>query len=103
MYRMTIEFYPLSLHDALPISATAEPRDEDIGSLYASLMGLLIFSTNVTLDGCVDHREGIADNETQDRKSTRLNSSHLGISYAVFCLKKKTDTTIAYENAQTHD
>src|SRR5437899_9507642 len=27
--------------------------------------------------------------ETQDRKSTRLNSSHLGISYAVFCLKKK--------------
>src|SRR5262245_62977287 len=29
---------------------------------------------------------------TQDRKSTRLNSSHLGISYAVFCLKKKTET-----------
>src|SRR5262245_62708383 len=29
----------------------------------------------------------------QDRKSTRLNSSHLGISYAVFCLKKKTATT----------
>src|SRR5437899_10255258 len=29
------------------------------------------------------------DGETQDRKSTRLNSSHLGISYAVFCLKKK--------------
>src|SRR5438045_5219409 len=29
----------------------------------------------------------------QDRKSTRLNSSHLGISYAVFCLKKKTHTT----------
>src|SRR5262245_62948082 len=28
-----------------------------------------------------------------DRKSTRLNSSHLGISYAVFCLKKKTNTT----------
>src|SRR5262245_26370370 len=29
---------------------------------------------------------------TRDRKSTRLNSSHLGISYAVFCLKKKKDT-----------
>src|SRR5437899_5315465 len=29
--------------------------------------------------------------ERKDRKSTRLNSSHLGISYAVFCLKKKTD------------
>src|SRR5205814_10269959 len=30
------------------------------------------------------------ENPPQDRKSTRLNSSHLGISYAVFCLKKKT-------------
>ena len=48
----------------LPATATAEPRDKDIGSLYASLMGLLIFSTNATLDGCVDHREGIADHET---------------------------------------
>src|SRR5947199_926565 len=35
-----------------------------------------------------------------DRKSTRLNSSHLGISYAVFCLKKKTaiTTTFAFAN-----
>src|SRR5205814_10548801 len=32
------------------------------------------------------------DSQSQDRKSTRLNSSHLGISYAVFCLKKKTKT-----------
>src|SRR5258705_8106780 len=31
-----------------------------------------------------------AEQEARDRKSTRLNSSHLGISYAVFCLKKKT-------------
>src|SRR5205814_9785432 len=31
------------------------------------------------------------DEQTRDRKSTRLNSSHLGISYAVFCLKKKND------------
>src|SRR5258705_8325998 len=34
--------------------------------------------------------------EPGDRKSTRLNSSHLGISYAVFCLKKKKTTTHAY-------
>src|SRR5205814_9738561 len=34
-------------------------------------------------------RIGFQRRETQDRKSTRLNSSHLGISYAVFCLKKK--------------
>src|SRR5947199_5779711 len=34
-------------------------------------------------------RAGIHDKHATDRKSTRLNSSHLGISYAVFCLKKK--------------
>ena len=48
----------------LPATATAEPRDYGIGRLYACRMGLLIFSTNVTLDGCVDHQEGIVDNET---------------------------------------
>src|SRR5262245_56954891 len=36
-----------------------------------------------------DNRAGMLEN--LDRKSTRLNSSHLGISYAVFCLKKKTE------------
>src|SRR3712207_8541888 len=35
----------------------------------------------------------VASRGTEDRKSTRLNSSHANISYAVFCLKKKTDTT----------
>src|SRR5262245_63101414 len=42
-----------------------------------------------------DHRENLMRNtEKTDRKSTRLNSSHLGISYAVFCLKKnKNDTS----------
>src|SRR3712207_9098014 len=35
-------------------------------------------------------RQGTHDTKTQDRKSTRLNSSHANISYAVFCLKKKT-------------
>src|SRR3712207_7453872 len=34
--------------------------------------------------------------QPQDRKSTRLNSSHANISYAVFCLKKKTNTTAAH-------
>src|SRR5688500_19821723 len=37
--------------------------------------------------------------EREDRKSTRLNSSHLVISYAVFCLKKKNDQTLADTNA----
>src|SRR2546430_12598733 len=42
-----------------------------------------------------DHRHGVFGGETAllgDRKSTRLNSSHSQISYAVFCLKKTTDT-----------
>src|SRR5262245_63749038 len=39
-------------------------------------------------DRAVQHR--VADDDRLDRKSTRLNSSHLGISYAVFCLKQKT-------------
>src|SRR5207248_11747852 len=37
----------------------------------------------------VDHRGQVVDVRAQDRKSTRLNSSHRTISYAVFCLKKK--------------
>src|SRR5258705_7594201 len=38
-----------------------------------------------------------------DRKSTRLNSSHLGISYAVFCLKKKKKTQVKYRSVLTQD
>src|SRR5437899_4601945 len=48
------------------------------------------------LDGA--HRDEGAE---VDRKSTRLNSSHLGISYAVFCLKKKTDTASRDKAART--
>src|SRR5699024_12724417 len=69
--------YPLSLHDALPISlgqlrAVANGRS---GRGRWRLLGLRA--------GRRDH----ADN-ARDRKSTRLNSSHVSISYAVFCLKK---------------
>src|SRR5258705_9816227 len=53
-------------------------RSPDIDNFtVCSLDDILIYSTNED------------DHEDQDRKSTRLNSSHLGISYAVFCLKKK--------------
>src|SRR5207253_6714213 len=41
-------------------------------------------------DGGRHHRVGRGEDGGQDRKSTRLNSSHVAISYAVFCLKKKT-------------
>src|SRR5262245_64130038 len=42
-----------------------------------------------------EHRKALTPREREDRKSTRLNSSHLGISYAVFCLKKKNKTNRA--------
>src|SRR5438874_7854256 len=43
----------------------------------------------------VHDRPGEGDNHERDRKSTRLNSSHVEISYAVFCLKKKTSWSFA--------
>src|SRR3712207_7654500 len=74
----TTEIYTLSLHDALPICGD-QPGDVGPGFLG---------------DGALQRRErpeqhvpGAAVEE--DRKSTRLNSSHANISYAVFCLKKK--------------
>src|SRR5437764_2723782 len=64
----TTEFYTLSLHDALPISIL---RDHDMAEDI--VQDALILAWH------------------QDRKSTRLNSSHRCISYAVFCLKKKSE------------
>src|SRR5258705_7754664 len=68
----TTEIYTLSLHDALPISLA---------------------------NGCFDllhvgHIRYFRAAKALDRKSTRLNSSHLGISYAVFCLKKKISAVL---------
>src|SRR5258705_9970497 len=72
----TTEIYTLSLHDALPISA---PNTNRLSAPeHAS-------GTNWTSP----HLGGAPTPHSTDRKSTRLNSSHLGISYAVFCLKKK--------------
>src|SRR5205814_4027842 len=42
------------------------------------------------LRATLDSKAAVGQTDVRDRKSTRLNSSHLGISYAVFCLKKKT-------------
>src|SRR2546426_10353326 len=65
----TTEIYTLSLHDALPIC-----KRHDVASGRVENVGV---------------RKHVVANITRDRKSTRLNSSHLVISYAVFCLKKK--------------
>src|SRR3712207_7600188 len=80
----TTEIYTLSLHDALPISG-APDRQHGPGEdwrLPASPAG--------------EARGRPADHRV-DRKSTRLNSSHANISYAVFCLKKKkTNITLCH-------
>src|SRR5690606_39878449 len=95
--RATPVLYPLSLHDALPIYAF----DIRYGTLLAmdlaqrhavdgrwsadpwDLVAQALTKPNDVLSPAVASR---------DRKSTRLNSSHVKISYAVFCLKKKNNT-----------
>src|SRR5713101_9733878 len=66
----TTEIYTLSLHDALPISPGRAPRVAPSRAGHAC-------------------RRVARRAAGRDRESTRLNSSHMSISYAVFCLKKK--------------
>src|SRR5256885_9081874 len=72
----TTEIYTLSLHDALPISPNHRRRRADFVGQRDDVFAAF----------------GMRDDDgiREDRKSTRLNSSHLVISYAVFCLKKKS-------------
>src|SRR5256885_10557793 len=76
----TTEIYTLSLHDALPIS------------LWFTSLGAVKTSTSRRRCMIVPVMTPSAPTPGGDRKSTRLNSSHLVISYAVFCLKKKKYT-----------
>src|SRR2546421_9482727 len=91
----TTEIYTLSLHDALPISArypgfSLRMQTEVTGLLEES--GRVVGVQVMTEAGPVTVRADLvvaARPAFPDRKSTRLNSSHDQISYAVFCLKKK--------------
>src|SRR3712207_9519191 len=78
----TTEIYTLSLHDALPISFGGGAADWISFGLAVAALG-----TAAGLRKEPRLAAGIGD-----RKSTRLNSSHANISYAVFCLKKKTQS-----------
>src|SRR5262245_63875984 len=60
-----------------------------------------IISTQALI--CAETRSGMTEASTTDRKSTRLNSSHLGISYAVFCLKKKTKQSKTYRVEESRE
>src|SRR5207244_12759050 len=74
----TTEIHTLSLHDALPISSTAS-------DLWPSGTPAPVKTSNRLAPAIA----ALSAPRTADRKSTRLNSSHQIISYAVFCLKKK--------------
>src|SRR3712207_7508037 len=89
----TTEIYTLSLHDALPICRCER--------LVGRLDG-----PGAVRPGCADQpgchcrRNGERRaGQRKDRKSTRLNSSHANISYAVFCLKKKKTPTYCYHTS----
>src|SRR5438045_7301742 len=77
----TPQLYTLSLHDALPISHSGQSTTVPWIALESFLEQSLRLRVMLRIQ---------FDASQLDRKSTRLNSSHLGISYAVFCLKKKT-------------
>src|SRR5437879_13563596 len=78
----TTEIYTLSLHDALPISILMVAAY--VGYKVAGVAGAAVAAGAAFLPSFVMMLDG-----RKDRKSTRLNSSHRCISYAVFCLKKK--------------
>src|SRR2546427_1377381 len=81
----TTEIYTLSLHDALPISPRPRKR----------------FARNLEQGARVREARAGSRGHSRDRKSTRLNSSHSQISYAVFCLKKKNNDYLTREVSYT--
>src|SRR5438128_4625151 len=89
----TAQIYTLSLHDALPISlAEQEPRQQRPGGGRQRPRDR---RQRLVLDPRGPGRHRVVEG---DRKSTRLNSSHGSISYAVFCLKKKKHRARSDEN-----
>src|SRR5437870_7208934 len=96
--KSTSKLYTLSLHDALPISlkrwasrskGSANRPDHAFGAPAAA------GSSSCCMEAAAMAKCGAV--ASIDRKSTRLNSSHVASSYAVFCLKKKTQETFAYK------
>src|SRR3712207_9342126 len=83
----TTEIYTLSLHDALPISKSPALKNcPQRRGVCTQVMTRTPKKPNSALRKVAKVR---LTNGQEDRKSTRLNSSHANISYAVFCLKKK--------------
>src|SRR5690242_21486227 len=87
----TTEIYTLSLHDALPIYECIASRASDPRRGHEPQGLRPVRATECGAGRARPRPRGGRRNgaSRQDRKSTRLNSSHMSISYAVFCLKKK--------------
>src|SRR2546422_8375316 len=88
----TTEIYTLSLHDALPIFLA-------VSSIVSPLDSCISLALRYTSSPPSWY---IPTSKLGDRKSTRLNSSHGYISYAVFCLKKKKKETPLVHNVQIY-
>src|SRR5690625_6504228 len=90
--------YTLSLHDALPICTLEDPVIRRIAERHGNSPAQMMLRWHL------DQGRQVIPTSAQDRKSTRLNSSHVAISYAVFCLKKKilSDMKIMATNKNKH-
>src|SRR5207248_9375632 len=97
----TAQIYTLSLHDALPILYKQDKWTWDAWLDMARATTKITPEGEWQVGGCNPHlvrcwlaaNGGAEFDSYRDRKSTRLNSSHRTISYAVFCLKKKKKNT----------
>src|SRR2546430_12685266 len=91
----TTEIYTLSLHDALPISTTGAGWKCSVVKIAQERKShpwtRPLRLPHLARTRCVSRSGRV------DRKSTRLNSSHSQISYAVFCLKKKNNTELSLD------
>src|SRR5690242_21379014 len=93
----TTATYTLSLHDALPIPGKGS--NVPLYVLGSSMFGATLAAALGLPYAFASH---FAPQLLEDRKSTRLNSSHMSISYAVFCLKKKNNHITTYPYITTH-
>src|SRR5688572_31402002 len=89
----TTEIYTLSLHDALPISSGDAP-----GRTQPDVVAPAGLRRQEEAPGRARSPGRVSRPTCADRKSTRLNSSHSQISYAVFCLKKKKKKKTKHKN-----
>src|SRR5690606_40807730 len=97
IYTSSSGLVTISLHDALPISGDDQKRVMDVPGAFAAgashiVVGRPIRQAADPVAAAEAIQAQIREHfeKSKDRKSTRLNSSHVKISYAVFCLKQKT-------------